>query len=402
MRFRDLFLFAANALRTERRRSSLALLGTAIGVAAVLVMVALGEGALRLVRAQFERLGPNVMGILPGKSETSGTFGGLFGGPRDLTLADATALRRGVDSVRAVAPMVIGNDELAVEGRSRRVLVLGSAHELAGIRELVVRQGEFLPAEEWERATPVVVLGAGLVEALFPGENPLQRSVRLGRWRLRVIGVLASQGTHFGIDLDQTVMVPVAMAMRMFDRPSLDRIALQVRPGFALARAEERCRALLIERHGVEDFTITTPDAVLEAFEGILGMLTLALAAIASISLGVAGIGIMNVMLVSVAERTPEVGLLRALGATSGEVARLFLVEAALISLGGGLLGLLLGASAVELAARAWSFLPAAIPPWAGAAALGLALATGLLFGSLPARRAVRLDPVVALTGRRA
>jgi putative ABC transport system permease protein len=215
-----------------------------------------------------------------------------------------------------------------------------------------------------------------------------------------VIGVLGSQGTHFGIDLDETVMVPVATAMRLFDQPGLNRLSLEVRPGFDVARAEERCRALLLERHGVEDFTLTTPDAILDAFEDILGVLTLALSAIAAISLVVAGIGIMNVMLVSVSERTAEVGLLRALGASKGGIARLFLVEAAMIAGGGGVLGLGLGALLVQGAARWFPLVPAVIPAWAAVAALLVALATGLVSGLLPALRAVRLDPVVALTGR--
>jgi putative ABC transport system permease protein len=401
VKFRDVLAFATRALRTEPRRAGLALLGTAIGVAAVLVMVALGEGALRLVRAQFEMLGPNVLAILPGKSETSGAFPGLIGTPRDLTLADARTLGRAVDSVERLAPIVFGNEELAVGGHTRRVLVLGTTAELRAIRRLEVRAGTFLPEEAWDRAAPVLVLGAALVEQLFPGENPLARWVRLGRARVRVVGVLGSQGTHFGVDLDETVMVPVATAMRLFDQASLNRIALEVRPGFDLARAEERCRAVLLERHGVEDFTLTTPDAILAAFEGILAVLTLALSAIAAISLVVAGIGIMNVMLVSVSERTGEIGLLRALGATTAGVARLFLIEAALISCGGGVLGLALGALLVQAGARWFPLLPAAIPAWAGAAAILVALATGLLFGLLPALRAVKLEPVAALAGRR-
>jgi putative ABC transport system permease protein len=396
----DVLTFAARALGTERRRAGLALLGTGIGVAAVLVMVALGEGALRLVRAQFEMLGPNLLAILPGKSETTGALPGLIGAPRELTLEDARALRRSVDSLERVAPVVFGNEELAVGARARRVLVLGTTGELRAIRKLEVRAGAFLPEEDWERAAPVVVLGAALVEELFPGENALARWVHLGRARVRVVGVLGSQGTHFGIDLDQTVMVPVATAMRLFDQASLNRISLAVRPGFDLARAEQRCREVLLERHGVEDFTLTTPDAILAAFEGILAVLTLALSAIAAISLAVAGIGIMNVMLVSVSERTGEIGLLRALGTTTAGIARLFLVEAALISAGGGVLGLALGALLVRAAARWFPLLPAAIPAWAGAAAMLVALATGLLSGLLPALRAARLEPVAALTGR--
>jgi len=400
MRTRDVLAFASIALRSERRRTAFALAGTSIGVAAVLVMVALGEGATRLVRSQFEMLGPNVMAVLPGKSETTGAIPGLLGASRDLTLADAEALRGAVASAERVAPVVLGNGELAVADRARRSIVLGTTNEMQGIRNYEMRAGSFLPAGEWKRGANVVVLGSALVEELFGGENPLNKSVRLGRARLRVIGVLAPQGTHFGIDLDETVLVPVATALQLFDRSTLDRIALEARPGFDLARMQERCRAILVERHGAEDFTLTTPDAILESFEGVLDVLTLALAAIASISLVVAGIGIMNVMLVSVAERRGEVGVLRAVGATTGQVARLFLVEAGLLSLSGGLLGSAVGIGVVQSIPRLLPFLPAAIPAWAHPAALLLALSTGLTFGLWPALRAARTDPVIALAGR--
>jgi len=401
VRARDVVGFATRALRTERRRAGLAMLGTSIGVAAVLVMIALGEGARALVRAQFDLLGPDVFAVLPGKTETTGALPGIVGAPRDLTLADAQALRRAVDSAERVAPVVIGDAELAVGDRARRTLVVGSTRELQGIRAYEMRLGSFLPDEPWDRGTPAVVLGGGLVDELFPGRNPLQRAVRLGGMRLRVIGVLASQGTHFGIDLDESVVVPVATALRLFDRSSLDRVAFQVRPGFDLERAQARAAAVLRERHGEEDFTLATPDAVLAAFEGVLRVLTLGVVAIASISLLVAGIGIMNVMLVSVAERTGEIGVLRAVGATTGQVGRLFLAEAALIAGSSGALGLLLGLALVHQASRVVSFLPLAVPAWALGAGLGLALTTGIVFGLWPALRAARMDPVDALAGRR-
>jgi putative ABC transport system permease protein len=288
--------------------------------------------------------------------------------------------------------MFMGNEEVGFAGRGRRVLVFGTTAEMLVLRDLEMRTGAFLPDEPWERGSSVAVLGAGLARELFGAAQPVGELVTLGAWRLRVIGVVGTQGTHFGIDMDESIFVPVTTAMRMFDRTSLFRILLQTRPGFSVDSVVERASELLRARHGEEDFTVTTPDAILSALDAILAVLTLVLVGIAAISLGVAGIGTMNVMLVSVAERTPEVGLLEALGASRRQILALFLTEAALLSAAGGLVGLAVG----------WLVLRVAeVPPlWAAAAAFGLALAVGTLFGFWPALRATRLDPVAALAGR--
>jgi len=224
--------------------------------------------------------------------------------------------------------------------------------------------------------------------------------VRIGGWRMRVIGILAPKGTQLGADIDQTATIPVATAMRMFDRRSLFRIMIQVRKAAELEPAKTKVLRLLAERHHEEDVTVLTQDAVVSTFSQILGALTLVLGAIAAISLSVAGIGIMNVMLVSVSERTREVGLLRALGVRRRQVLAVFLTESALLSAAGGLLGLAAGWGAVRILVRIFPALPASPPVWAVAAALALSLGVGVLFGWLPARRAARLDPVAALAGR--
>jgi putative ABC transport system permease protein len=246
----------------------------------------------------------------------------------------------------------------------------------------------------------VVVLGAKLARELFLAAEPVGQLVRIGSWRMRVIGVLAPRGEQLGMDLDDLAIVPVATGMRMFDRRSLFRLTVQVRGTAALAPAREKVIRLLAQRHGEEDVTVLTQDAVVATFSQILGALTLAVGAIAAISLAVAGIGIMNVMLVSVAERTREVGLLRAVGVGRRQVLAVFLTEAALLSAAGGLLGLGVGWLAVRLMVGLYPTLPASPPLWAVFASFGLALCDGILFGLLPARRAARLDPVSALASR--
>jgi putative ABC transport system permease protein len=398
---RDLLGFAARALAGHRLRTGLSLLGVSIGVAAVITLTALGEGARRYVVGQFASLGTNLLVVLPGKSDTTGAMPGLGGVPHDLTIEDAEALVRGVREVEKAAPIAMGTETLAHGERRRQVAIVGATSEMLELRHLTISRGEFLPTLEWDRGSPVAVLGAKSARELFPGgEDPIGRVVRVADWRMRVIGVLAPRGMQLGVDMDDVAVVPVATAMKMLNRRSLFRILVEARTSVDLERTKRRLTRIMTERHGEEDVTVITQDAVLSAFTSILNALTLALAGIAAISLAVAGVGIMNVMLVSVSERTREVGLLKALGAGGGQILAAFLTEAVLISTGGGLLGLLVGWAAVRVLVAVFPALPATPPHWAVAAAFSLSVAVGAVFGVLPARRATRLDPVTALAGR--
>lgn len=396
----DAVAMAFSALATQRRRTLLSLLGVSVGVAAVVLLTALGQGARTFVEAQFEGIGTSVLAIAPGKVETFGGLPGIGNSTSDLTLDDALALQRRLPGVRATAPLVVGVDEVQYGSLSRSAIVLGASHEMAKVRGLELAYGAFLPAGDWERGENVVVLGARTARELFGAENALGRQIRIGDWRLRVLGVLESRGVHMGADLDESAFVPVALAMRMFDRRSLFRILLMLNAADGLDRAREVARSVLIERHGREDFTLITPDAVLGSLTRILTVLTLALSSIAAISLGVAGLGIMNVMLVSVSERRSEIGLLRAIGAARAQIVALFLLEAALLSVAGGALGVALGWALSRAARELYPEFESSPPPWAIAAALGVALLVGLVFGVLPARNAARLDPALALSRR--
>ena len=400
MRLSDAIIFSWTALIRHRRRSILSILGVTVGVAAVVVLTAAGEGAQRFVSQEFASLGTNLLMVSPGKNETTGALPGLGGAPNDLTLGDARAIERELRGVRLVVPEAMGNDTVSNGERRRQVAVVGTTSGFQETRQLELAKGRFLPPGDLQRGAPIAVIGRKLARELFRSENPVGQVLRLGGWRMRVIGVLEPKGRQLGLDIDDMVMVPVATGMRIFDLHSLNRINVEMRAHTDLDLAKERILTLLAERHDEEDVSVITPDTVVGALNEILLALTLAVGGIGAISLAVAGLGIMNLMLVSVSERTAEVGLLRAIGATRSQVQRLFLIEAVLLSLCGAVAGITLGWAIVKSFVALYPDFPASPPVWAVLSALALALLIGAVFGVLPARRATGLDPVAALAGK--
>ncbi len=396
----DAIAFSWTALSRHRRRSALSVLGVMVGVASVVVLTALGEGARRYVTREFASLGTNLLMVMPGKNETTGMFPGAMGVPNDLTLDDARAIRRGVREARLVVPLAMGNETVGYRERRRQVPVAGSTPDFLTVRRLEMGSGSPLPDVDMDRGASVAVLGSKLASELFDRESPLGRIIRIGDWRIRVIGVLAPKGRQLGMDVDDIVLVPVATAMRMFDLSSLFRIMVEARSHADLERIEEQVLAIIAERHDEEDVTCISQDAVVGSLSQILTVLTLAVGAIGAVSLAVAGLGVMNLMLVSVSERTEEVGLLKALGAERRQVLVVFLTEAVLLSTAGALVGLALGWALVRLVVGFYPNFPASPPLWAVASVVVVSVGVGALFGVLPARRATRLDPVAALSGR--
>ncbi len=401
MNIRDVFGFAFRSLRGYPLRTGLMLLAMAIGVASVVLLTALGEGARRYVTREFTSLGTHLLIVLPGRSETTGGPPPLLGQtPRDLTLEDAQALVRS-SAVRRVAPVMVGSALVARDGLSRETVILGSTAEMATVRDFAMSQGHFLPTGDVSRAEAFCVLGHKLKTELYGNASPLGDFVRIGERRFRVIGVLAPKGQSLGVDISDVAIIPVASAAALFNRSSLFRILIQARNRDAIPRAKAAVLDIIRERHdGEDDVTVITQDAMLATFDRIFTTLTLAVGGIAAISLAVAGILIMNVMLIAVSQRTGEIGLLKALGAPGGQILRLFLSESAMLSLVGALLGLLLAAASLQFTVRLFPNFPMAAPVWAPLAAVGVALSSGLFFGVLPARRAARLDPVTALSRR--
>ncbi len=402
MTFADCTRVAYGALVRYPLRTGMMLLATAIGVAAVLVLTSLGEAARRFVVEEFQSLGTNLLVVLPGKVETSGMGPGLMAGesPRDITLEDARALLRS-PSVAKVAPLVIGAATVSFNGLERDITVMGATASLLEVRHWKLALGEFLRDEDWDRASPECVIGDTIRTELFSDGPFIGRWLRVGDRRCRVSGALARQGISVMVNVDELVIMPVASAQQLLNAPGLFRILVQAGGREAVLPARRDVTDILRARHrGQEDVTVITQDSVLTTFDGIFGALTAALAGIASVSLLVAGVLIMNVMLVAVSQRTREIGLLKALGANRRQVMRLFLTEAVILAIFGAIVGLALGYAAIWLLRGLYPALDFAPPGWAVAGAFVIAVGCGVIFGILPARRAARLDPIAALAGR--
>jgi putative ABC transport system permease protein len=401
MKAEDVIRFCFRSMSGYPLRTGLMLLAMAIGVAAVVLLTSLGEGARRYVSQQFTSLGTHMLIVLPGRSETVGGPPPLLGQtPRDLTVEDAMALTRS-SAVRRVAPLMLGSAPVAHGSRSRESIIMGTTADMYPVRNLSMAQGRFIPEGEVGRAEAVCVLGHKLKSELYGNDSALGAFVRIGQRRFRVIGVLAKKGESLGVDIGEVAVIPVASASALFNRASLFRILVQAQGRESIPRAKTAILEILRERHeGEDDVTVITQDAMLATFDRIFKALTLAVAGIAAISLAVAGILIMNVMLIAVSQRTGEIGLLKAVGAPGKQILRLFLSEAAMLSLVGSGVGLLLALAGQLLLARLFPEFPASVPLWAPIAAVSVALVTGVLFGVLPARRASRLDPVAALARR--
>jgi len=402
MRGADLIRFARDAATGNPLRTSLLILAMAIGVAAVVILTALGDGARRYVVDEFSSLGTNLVIVLPGRSQTGGFNPGnaITSTPRDLTVDDAQALLR-ASTVHRVVPLAVGTSEISFGGKLREVMVAGTTADYLEVRRMTLAQGRFLSDGDWRRGASEAVIGANVRKELFGAEPALGQLVRIRDRRFRVVGVMSASGQGLGINSDELVIVPVSLAQAMFNSNTLFRVMVEATGRQAIEPAKSQVTEIIKLRHeGEEDVTVITQDAVLATFDKLLGTLTLAVAGIAAISLAVAGILVMNVMLVSVTQRTSEIGLLKALGATGATIRTLFLTEAAMLSLAGAVLGYLLGQAGAFLLRQLYPTFPAYPPDWAVIAGLATALITGILFGVLPARQAARLDPVQSLAKR--
>ena len=401
MQARDIFVFSMQATGASRGRTFLMLLAMAIGVSSVILLISLGDSARRYVIDQFASLGTNLLIVLPGRSETTGGPPPLLGEtPRPLTLDDAIALTRST-AIRRIAPIVAGSAPVSYKQLEREMIILGSSFELFAVRHLNMSQGRFLPPGDLRRGANVCVIGSESKKELFGNRQALGQWVRIGDRRFRVIGVLTRIGVSLGEDMSQVVIIPVATAQALFNTESLFRIVVEASSEDAIGHARKTILSTIRARHeGEDDITVITQDAVLATFDRIFRALTMTVGGIAAISLVVAGIMIMNIMLVAVSNRRSEIGLLKALGAPKGQIMELFLAESALLSIAGAGIGFLLAYVCLRILAGFFPEYSLALASWSPIIAAALALGTGVIFGVLPARRAASLEPALALSRR--
>lgn len=401
MRSLDLFGFSFHAARGYPARTLLSLLAMAIGVGAVVLLTSLGEGARLYVRQQFISLGTHLVIVLPGRNETTGGPPPLLGTtPRDLTLSDSMALLRS-PKVAEVAPVIVGSANVSWRGREREVVILGTTSAMQTIRQLAMAHGTFLPKTDPRLASPVCVLGHSLHRELFGNSRGLGQWLRIGDRRYRIIGIMAEKGTSLGLDMGDIAIVPVASAQSLFNTSGLFRVMVQAKNRELIDATKNEVIAIIKARHdGDDDVTVVTQDAMLATFDTILRTLTFTIGGIGGVSLLVAGILIMNVMLISVSQRSAEIALLKAIGGTSRQILLLILTEAALLALFGSAIGVAIAYGGNLAVVHMYPEFPATVPWWSLTAGVGVALATSLVFGGVPARRGARLDPVLALARR--
>lgn len=393
---------AVKTLTANKLRSALTMLGIIIGNASVIAMIGIGQGAQRLASEQFESLGPNVLFVSPGSREMRNR---TFDLPKTLVLEDAKAIATQVPSIKEVAPQRQSQLPIVYRNLNTNSLVVGTTPTFLSVRSFDMAKGRFITDQDVERNTQVVALGSDLANRFFGNQDPIGQEIRIKGVTFRVIGVLQSKGAFLGNNQDDAAYVPITtLANRLTGRTSpygldLTFISISAKNEASIPAAEFQITNLLRLRHKIttsDDFTVQTQKDVLQIVGTITGGLTIMLAAIAAISLVVGGIGIMNIMLVSVTERTQEIGLRKAIGASQEDILVQFMIEAVILAAAGGFLGTAIGVGGVLLVG-AFTPLQAGISPMAIAIATTVSGGIGLFFGVVPARRAAQLDPIVAL-----
>ncbi|MEM8673094.1 MAG: ABC transporter permease [Cyanobacteria bacterium P01_G01_bin.67] len=400
----DSFKIATSTLMANKMRSSLTMLGIIIDNASVITMVGVGEGAKNLASEQFESLGPNVIFVVPGSEDERRT---TFNLPKTLVWSDAIAIAEQVPSVKEVAPQITANQLITYRNSNANEQVIGTTPEYLSVRSFEVALGRFLSDVDIKRNQKVVVLGSEMAEKFFPQQNPLGKKIRVKNINLEVVGVLEAKGAFLGNNQDKVAYVPLTtMSSQIVGNTSpygtgVDFISIAAKNENSIRAAKLQIENLLRLRHqitGKDDFGVRTQKDVLEIVSTVTSGLTVLLAAIAGISLLVGGIGVMNIMLVAVTERTKEIGLRKAVGAKSKDILWQFLIEATILSAAGGAIGTMLGITGI-IVVGAVSPLSPTISPVAIILAVGVSGAIGLSFGVFPAKAAAKLDPIVALRG---
>ena len=377
-------------------RSLLTSLGISIGIAAVTLLTAIGSGVQQFVLAEFTQFGTHLIAITPGKASTTGISGALINSTDPLTLEDAAQIRT-VTGVVDVVPMIQGNVEIETRQRQRRTTLYGVGPAMPEVWQIHTGIGHFLPDDSAGQSRPLAALGSKTAHELYPDSSPLGQRIRINGEPFRVVGVMQPKGQMLGFDLDDAIYIPTQRALNLFNRDGLMEIDVRYQENQPASSIAERIRKLLLRRHGKEDFTLITQEEMLSTLGNIMDVLTVAVGALGGISIFVGGIGILTIMSISVRERTGEIGLLRALGATRQQINRLFLTEALVLGSLGGISGVAFGLGIASLVQIFIPALPLQIDWRFISASLGISVITGLLAGIGPAIKAARLTPVMAL-----
>lgn len=408
MNFIELLRFATGAIIAHPLRSGLTSLGVVIGVAAVVMMTSIGLGAQQRVTSTIAGLGSNLIIVSPGAARGGGGFvSGGAGSGMSLTERDAEAIARDVEGAVAVAPVVRGQAQLAADGANWNTRIEGVTPDYLLARDLTLASGRMFDEREARQGRKVVVIGETVARELWGEQDPIGRRVRVRSVPFEVIGVLQSKGqSSFGQDQDDVVLGPLpAVRSRVVGRrlrgEVVQTIYVKAESEGELSRVQEDVTNVIRQQHRIrpgdeDDFSTQNMASILQASQAAVATFTILLAAVAAVSLVVGGVGIMNIMLVAVTERTREIGLRMAVGARRSDVLIQFALESVALSLAGGIIGLAIGVLGALAIARVGDW-PAAVPTWAGPLALGFSMLVGLAFGAYPSWRAARLDPIEAL-----
>ncbi len=398
MEILEIVRISRDSLFVNKIRSLLTMIGIIIGVGAVILLVSIGEGARREIQRELGELGSNILVIVPGKTSREGGMHMGTSAVRKITYDEARFLEKRVRNIVSAVPVIVGTSWIKYRGKSRDTYVVGVTEQYFDIRNLKIAIGRSINTSDVDSKLKVCVLGTTVKKEIFGEANPIGAVISIGDMKYRVIGIMSPKGMALGFDIDDVVFIPTTSAMELFDTDRLFNITVKVRSAELIEKTKEEIKVILMKRHAnKEDFTILSQDEMLAVMGRVLKIMTAVLAGIATISLIVGGIGIMNIMLVSVKERTKEIGIRKAVGAKNRDILAQFLAESVMLSITGGLAGIIFGIALSFGLRFFFDFLPTYLAWWSVIAAFLFSAVVGIFFGVYPARKAALCDPIVAL-----